>query len=79
MQKAKAEGKGASREPGFISYITDFSEIVCFGMDGSGAYFCFDFREDKNKPSVIWWSDVYWRRIAPDFEAFVRLFGEDRK
>jgi hypothetical protein len=23
---------------------------------------------------VIFWTDAYWRRIAPDFEAFMGLF-----
>lgn len=61
-------------EPGFIADITDFIKIICFGMSGDGADFCFDFRDDANKPSVIWWADVYWRRIAPDFDSFIALF-----
>jgi hypothetical protein len=61
-------------EPGFVPYIKDFSEIVCFGMDGGAAPFCFDFRENPIEPSVIWWADVCWRRIAPNFKAFIELF-----
>ena len=64
-------------EPGFIPDVVDFSRVVCFGMSGDGAPFCFDFREDPERPSVIWWADVYWRRIAPDFEAFLRLLDLD--
>ena len=61
-------------EPGFIPDITDFSKVVCFGMSGDGAPFCFDFRDSEESPSVIWWADAYWKRIAPDFETFVGLF-----
>ena len=61
-------------KPGYISYITDFSKIVCFGMSGDGADFCFDYREDANNPNVIWWDDVYWRRIAPNYDSFIVLF-----
>ncbi|MBW3635568.1 MAG: SMI1/KNR4 family protein [Armatimonadetes bacterium] len=61
-------------QPGFIPYIKDFSKVVCFGMDGGGAPFCFDFRENQEEPSVIWWADAYWRRIAPNFQAFIGLF-----
>jgi hypothetical protein len=60
--------------PGYISDITDFSQIVCFAIAGSGEQFCFDFREDAACPSVIWWDDIYWRRIAPGFPTFVELF-----
>src|SRR5688572_4429467 len=63
-----------ANEPGFVRDITDFSNIVCFGIAGDGAPFCFDFREDRHEPSIIWWDDVYWRRIAPNFEAFLNLF-----
>jgi hypothetical protein len=60
--------------PSFIPDILDFSKIVSFGMAADGAPFCFDFRERVEHPSVIWWADAYWKRIAPDFEAFVELF-----
>jgi hypothetical protein len=68
-----APGESAD-QPGFIPDIIDFSQIVSFGMSADGAPFCFDFRDDAERPSVIWWADVYWTRIAPDFEAFVELF-----
>ena len=65
-------------EPGFIPDIVDFSKIVCFGMSGDGAPFCFDYRVNLEKPSVIWWADAYWRRVAPDFDLFVALLDLDR-
>lgn len=61
-------------EPGFIPDIVDFSKIICFGISGDGAPFCFDYRDNLNEPSIIWWDDVYWRRIAPDFDSFLVLF-----
>lgn len=63
-------------EPGFIPDITDFSEIICFGVAGDGAPFCFDYRNKSSEsPSIIWWNDAYWRRIAPNFEVFIDLFN----
>jgi len=64
-------------KPGFIPDILDFSKIVCFGTSGDGAPFCFDYRDNSEEPSVIWWDDVYWRRIAPDFDSFLALFNLD--
>ena len=63
------------KEPGFIPDIIDFSKIVCFAISGDGSCFCFDFREDKNNPSIIWWDDVYWRQIATNYETFIILFN----
>lgn len=63
-----------SSTPGAIADITDFTEIVCFGMAADGSQFCFDFRNDKAEPSVIWWDDDYWRKISNDFEEFISLF-----
>src|SRR5712664_184955 len=42
--------------PGFIPDIVDFSKVVCFGMSADGAPFCFDFRDNGESPSVIWWA-----------------------
>lgn len=64
--------------PGYIPDIVDFSKIVCFGISGDGAPFCFDFRDNESNPSVIWWDDVYWRRVAPDFASFLELFDISR-
>ena len=61
--------------PGAISDILDFSKIVCFAISGDGSPFCFDYREDIDEPSVIWWDDVYWRQVAPNFESFLSLFN----
>lgn len=61
-------------QPGFIPDIVDFDEIVCFGISADGSPFCFDYRENKEEPRVIWWDDIYWRRVAPDFAAFLELF-----
>jgi hypothetical protein len=60
--------------PGAIPDIVDFRGVVCFGMSGDGAPFCFDFREGRTEPRVIWWDDVYWRVVAPDFASFLTLF-----
>lgn len=65
------------QEPGFIPDVTDFSRVVHFGVSGDGSPFCFDFRENEEEPSVIWWDDVYWRKLAPSFQAFLDLFQID--
>ncbi|WP_257251962.1 SMI1/KNR4 family protein [Burkholderia cepacia] len=57
--------------------IVDFGKIVCFGMAGDGSQFCFDFRMDENNPSVIWWADNYWRKLAASFDAFIDIFNRD--
>ena len=61
--------------PGAIAGITDFSQIVCFGMAGDGSPFCFDFRKHHNEPPVIWWDDDHWRKISNSFEDFIDLFS----
>ncbi|MBL8019919.1 MAG: SMI1/KNR4 family protein [Leptospirales bacterium] len=58
-----------------IPDIVDFTHIVCFGTSGDGAPFCLDYRQDSSKPSVLWWDDIYWRRIAPDVDSFLELFA----
>lgn len=68
------EGSESKNSPGFIPDIIDFSKIICFGISGDGAPFCFDYRDNSEEPNVIWWDDVYWRRIAPDFISFIELF-----
>jgi len=57
-----------------IPYILDFSKVVPFAQSGDGAQFCFDFRDDINNPSIIWWADVTWIRVSNDIEGFVDLF-----
>ena len=61
-------------EPGYIPDITDFTQVVRFANSADGAPFCFDFRERPDEPSVVWWADAYWRRVAPDFDSFINLF-----
>jgi hypothetical protein len=63
--------------PGFVPYITDFERILAFAIAGDGSPFCFDYRENTD-PSVIWWDDAYWRRIAPSFSTFLDLFYVER-
>lgn len=67
-----------ANELGYIPDILDFSKIVCFGISADGAPFCFDFRDDEDNPTIIWWDDAYWRRIAPDFASFLELFDLGR-
>ena len=75
----RGEGYGNSDPefagPGAIDDILEFERIMAFAISGDGAPFCFDFRENEVCPSVIWWDDVYWRRIAPDFDSFCLLFN----
>ena len=59
--------------PGALPDIVDFAGIVCFGAAGDDAPFCFDYRGSA-EPRVIWWDDVYWRVVAPDFDGFLALF-----
>jgi SMI1/KNR4 family protein SUKH-1 len=69
-----AKGNALSAlNPGFIPFITDFSQIVVFGRNAEGDEFCFDFRSDLRQPSIIFWDDYYWRRVAPSFESFLSL------
>ncbi len=65
--------------PGAIPDIVDFAGVVCFGMSGDGAPFCFDYRSGMGEPRVIWWDDVYWRMVAPDFASFLALFEVPRR
>ena len=47
--------------PSAIPDIVDFDGVVCFGISGDGAPFCFDYRGSGAEPRIIWWDDVYWR------------------
>ena len=76
----KADAWYGARLPGSagaIPDIVDFSRILCFGSSSDGEPFCFDFRDDAVHPSVICWDGeaLSWRRIAPDVETFLRIFG----
>lgn len=61
-------------DPESIEDIIDFKKIVCFGIAGDGSQYCFDFRENRDTPSVIWWEDDHWRKISNSFEEFISLF-----
>lgn len=61
-------------QPGFINDITDFSGIISFAASADDSPFCFDYRNSEYEPEIIVWDDVYWRRISPDFHAFIKLF-----
>jgi hypothetical protein len=68
-QVAERNAAAADR-PGVIPWITDFSRIIEFARNGTGESYCFDFRDDPQKPSVIFLDGWYWRRVAPDFDTF---------
>ncbi|ATA68406.1 hypothetical protein CGC48_07050 [Capnocytophaga cynodegmi] len=62
-----------------LGYITDFSKILTFGMDGAGCQFCMDFSENENEPRIIFWDDrdLRWRIIADNLENFFVLFKDE--
>ena len=59
-----------------LGYITNFSQILLFGVDGSDCPFCMDFTENKETPRVIYWDggELTWRVIADSLENFFDLF-----
>jgi hypothetical protein len=72
-----AERNAASADrPGSIPWITDFSQILQFGRNGTDEAYCFDFRDDPHKPSVIYMDEWYWRQVAPDFETLEGILEE---
>jgi SMI1/KNR4 family protein SUKH-1 len=64
----------SAHSPGFIPFITDFSRVVCFGRNAEGHAVCFDYRNTSLEPSIIFWDDCYWRRVAPSFDTLMSLF-----
>jgi hypothetical protein len=70
---AEANAEDA-RLPGWIPFITDFSKVVYFGRTPSGEAYCFDFRDNRDEPSIIYWDDGHWVRVAPDFDTLMSLF-----
>jgi SMI1-KNR4 cell-wall len=66
--------EGLSDEPGFIDDFTGVSHFVWFGSNAAGEVYCFDFGGDPKEPSVFYWEDGYWRRVAPNFKTFMELF-----
>lgn len=65
----------ASLARGMIEDIKDFDQILWFAIAGDGSPFCLDYRDNPQEPSVIWWDDTCWRRLAPSFRDFCVLFG----
>jgi hypothetical protein len=64
-------------EPGFIPCLFDFAKVVWFGNGHEDSPFCFDFRDNLQAPSIIYWDDVYWQRVAPNFDTFISLYKPD--
>ncbi|GET45545.1 SMI1/KNR4 family protein [Capnocytophaga felis] len=62
-----------------LGYLTDFSKILTFGMDGAGCQFCMDFNKNENEPRIIFWDDrdLRWRVIADNIEKFFALFKDE--
>lgn len=62
-----------------LGYITDFSKILAFGMNGSGNYYAMDFSENSDNPRIIYWDDfdLRWRIIADNLDEFFALFKEE--
>jgi hypothetical protein len=63
--------------PGFILDFTGVAHFVWLGSSTSGETYAFDFGTDPKEPSVVYW-DGYWRRVAPNFKAFMALFVPER-
>jgi hypothetical protein len=62
-----------SDETSWLPYIHELSQLVAFGRAENRVIFCLDYREDRHEPAVICWNWSYWRRVAPDFTAFMAL------
>jgi hypothetical protein len=63
--------------PGFIEDFTGVANFIMFADTTSGYPLGFDFGADPKEPSVVTW-DQYWRRVAPNFTAFMALFVPER-
>jgi len=61
-----------------LGYITDFSKIFIFGVDGADCQFCMDFSIGE-EPRIIFWDDaeLTWRVIANTIEDFFALFHKE--
>jgi hypothetical protein len=68
----------ARDEPGFIQDFSGVANYVQFGTSNTGEAYCFDFDGAPREPSVVTWPELncYWRRVAPNFDAFMALFGD---
>jgi hypothetical protein len=60
-------------DPNFVSYISDFSRLLCVGGMDNLNVILLDYRADPHEPSVLCWNGVYWQRVAPDCESFLSL------
>ena len=60
--------------PGFLPFITDFSQLLDFGRSDCDEPFCFDYRDNQDEPSIIHWDDANWRRFAPNFDTFISWY-----
>jgi hypothetical protein len=79
-EEIQAVNESVSADPGALPYISDYSKILCFGQGRTDEPFCFDFRDNLQEPCVIFFDDCYanWRRVAPNFEAFIGLYRPSR-
>ena len=76
VEAAKEYADCQKRNEYDLGYITNFSQILIFGVDSSDCPFCMDFSENKETPRVIYWDDgeLTWRVIADSLENFFDLF-----
>jgi SMI1-KNR4 cell-wall len=56
--------------------FTGVANFVSFASATDGMVYCFDFGTDPKEPSVVYWEEGYWRRVAPNFETFMALFDD---
>jgi hypothetical protein len=52
--------------------------VIAFANTGNGDYICFDYRGDKDNPSVVYWNhecpeDSDISPLAPSFEEFIDM------
>ena len=72
-------GSGRACAPNLSQTPTDYSQLVCFGQNGEGdSFYYLDYRGSHEEPSVILQEEGAWRRVAPSFEEFIRLFEPAR-
>ena len=77
VEAAKEYADCQKRNKYDLGYITNFSQILIFGVDSSDCPFCVDFTENNEMPRVIYWGDgeLTWRVIANSLEDFFNLFN----
>jgi hypothetical protein len=62
------------QNPGDIEDFTGVANFVEFARATDGDFYVFDFGRDLKEPSVVYWADGHWRRVAPNFDALMALF-----